>query len=198
MADWEPSYILAELVSGRFLKEKNRPFTLKLCGSSRETIKTMGGIILKPDLIFENINPDLEDIVILPGADIWLNPSQDKTISFVNKLLEKGILVACICGATMGLANHGLLDHRPHTSNDLNVLKIFCPNYKGEQFYEFQPAVTDRNLITASGLNPVEFAYHVFKILNIMKKDTVNAWYNLYSTQKPEYYYALMESLATK
>ena len=104
-------------------------------------------------------------------------------------------MVAAICGATLGLANAGLLDNRPHTSNDLAVLKMFCPGYHGEQAYVNEPAVTDGNLITASGLAPAEFAYQVFRRLDVMLPATLEAWYGLNTTRKPEYFYALMQSL---
>ena len=106
--------------------------------------------------------------------------------------------MAAICGATFALAQAGLLDHRPHTSNDPAALKMFCPAYKGEKYYINQPAVTDRNLITASGLAPVEFAFHVFRRLDVMSPATLDAWYCLFTTRKPECFYTLMASLPQK
>ena len=67
-----------------------------------------------------------------------------------------GAMVAAICGATAGLANSGYLDSRKHTSNDLAYMKMVCPHYKGEPFYEMGPAVSDGNLVTASGAAPLE------------------------------------------
>jgi len=75
------------------------------------------------------------------------------------------------------------------------VLKMFCPAYKGEAYYVDEPAVTDDNLITASGLAPVAFAYQVFSRLDVMNPATLEAWYNLSTTRKPEFFFALMQSL---
>jgi hypothetical protein len=55
--------------------------------------------------------------------------------------------------------------------------------------------VTDGNLITASGLAPVEFAFHVFKKLGVMTPETLSAWHRLFTTRKAEFFYALMKSL---
>jgi hypothetical protein len=55
--------------------------------------------------------------------------------------------------------------------------------------------VTDGNLITASGLAPVEFAYHIFRSLDVMAPATLEAWHGLFTTLQPEYFYALMRSL---
>ena len=79
------------------------------------------------------------------------------------KLLKIGTIVAAICGATDALANMGYLDTRKHTSNNLEYTKMVCPNYKGEKFYELGPAVSDANLVTASGIAPLEFAMEVLK-----------------------------------
>jgi hypothetical protein len=58
-----------------------------------------------------------------------------------------------------------------------------------------EPAVTAGNLITASGLAPVEFAYQIFRSLDVMAPATLEAWHGLFTTRQPEYFYALMGSL---
>ena len=195
LADWEPGHVLAELRSGRYLKDPSLRYDTILCGSTRETITTMGGIHLKPDMLIADIHPAKSDLLLLPGADTWLDPAQEPVITKVREVLESHAVVAAICGATLGLANAGLLDKRPHTSNDPAALKMFCPGYHGEQFYVNEPAVTNGNLITASGLAPVEFAYHVFRRLGVMSPATLEAWHGLFTTRKPEYFFALMQSL---
>jgi hypothetical protein len=55
--------------------------------------------------------------------------------------------------------------------------------------------MTDKNLITASGLAPVEFAYQVFRRLEVITPTTLDAWHGLFTTRKPEFSNALIESL---
>ncbi len=55
---------------------------------------------------------------------------------------------------------------------------MFCPEYTGENFYLNQPAVTDDNLITASGITPLEFSYEVLKRINVMKAETLEGGIN--------------------
>jgi putative intracellular protease/amidase len=195
MADFEPSFALSELVSGRFFKEPKRPFELVLCGQNRDPIRTMGGIPLIPQMMIEDITPDKESLLILPGSEIWLEPQQEQTIQAILRLLDSEMLIAAICGATMALAQAGALDHRPHTSNDIAALKGYCPDYKGENHYVCEPAVTDSNLITASGLAPIEFAFQIMKKLNVLHPSTLEAWYQLYTTRETVYYHKLVESL---
>jgi putative intracellular protease/amidase len=195
MADWEPGHVLAELRSGRYLKDPCLKYNLVVCSRDLSTVTTMGGVHLTPEIRCGDIRPEPGDVVVLPGADTWLDPTQKPIIAKVSTLLDDGITVAAICGATMGLASAGLLDKRPHTSNDLMALKMFCPGYQGEEWYRNEPAVTDGNLITASGLAPVEFAYQIFRRLDVMTPTTLEAWHGLFTTRKPEFFYALMASV---
>jgi putative intracellular protease/amidase len=197
LSDWEPGNVLAELQSGRYLKDPALRYPVVLCGRTMEPVTTMGGIHMVPEVLIGDIRPAPDDVLILPGADTWLDPSQEPVIAKVRELLDHGTVIAAICGATLGLANAGLLDQRPHTSNDPAVLKMFCPNYRGEHYYVNEPAVTDDNLITASGLAPVEFAYHVFRKLDVMNPAALEAWHGLFTTRRPEFFYTLMESLRT-
>ncbi|MEC1797495.1 glutamine amidotransferase, partial [Bacillus mojavensis] len=64
-----------------------------------------------------------------------------------------------------------------------------------ETFYEREPAVSDENLITASGVAPLEFAMEVLKKLDVFAPDTLYSWYNLNKTHQPEYFYQLMNSI---
>ena len=197
LSDWESGNVLAELCSGRYLKDPALKYNVVLCGRTMDAITTMGGIRMVPSVLISDIRPDKDDVLILPGSDTWLDPAQEPVIAKVRELLDHKMVVAAICGATLGLANAGLLDSRSHTSNDPAALKMFCPHYRGEGYYVNEPAVTDGNLITASGLAPVEFAYHVFKRLDVMSPATLEAWHGLFTTRKPEFFFALMESIST-
>lgn len=195
LADWEIGYLTAELNSGRYL-DKTRPSVefIKI-GNTIEPIKTMGGIKIVPDESIDNIRFKEDDLLILPGADTWMEEENKKIMDIVSDIIDKKVIIAAICGATISLANRGILNERNHTSNDMEVLKMFCPEYSGENFYLNQPSVTDDNLITASGITPLEFSYEVLKRINVMKAETLEAWYQLYKTNESKYFYALMESL---
>jgi putative intracellular protease/amidase len=195
LADWEPGHVLAELRSGRYLKDPALKYNVVLCGRTLDAITTMGGIPLRPDMLVGDIRPVSGGILVLSGADTWLEPSQAPVIARIHELLDHDNVVAAICSGTLGLANAGLLDSRPHTSNDPAALKIFCPHYQGVRYYVNEPAVTDDNLITASGLASAEFAFHVFRKLDVMTPATHSAWHGLFTTRKADFFYALMKSL---
>ena len=195
LADWEISYLTAELNSGRYLDKTKPSVELIKIGNTIEPIKTMGGIIITPDESIDNIRFKEDDLLILPGADTWMEEENKKIIDIVSGIINEKVIIAAICGATVALANKGILNNRKHASNDIEFLKMFCPEYTGENFYLNQPAVTDDNLITASGITPLEFSYEVLKRINVMKAETLEAWYQLYKTNESKYFYTLMESL---
>ncbi len=120
---------------------------------------------------------------------------EDQILNIVAEVINKKVVVAAICGATIALAQKGLLDNRKHTSNDKEVLKMFCSDYTGINFYVNDPVVVDENLITATGLAPLEFSYEVFKKIGVMKEKTLEAWYQLHKTREGKYFYILMESI---
>ena len=56
-------------------------------------------------------------------------------------------------------------------------------------------AVSDENLITASGIAPLDFTREVLKWADVFETDTLEYWYKLDKTHKSEYFYQLIESM---
>lgn len=194
LSDWEIGYITAELNSRRFIN-KDKPFSLIKAGNTLEPITTMGGITITPDTAIDKIKFNDDDILILPGADTWMGDENKKAVEIASELIGKNITVAAICAATVALASAGLFDNRKHTSNDKEFLQMFSPQYRGADYYIEEPAVTDGSLITASGLAPLDFSYQVFKKSNLMKPESLEAWYYLNRTGESKYFYQLMDSI---
>ncbi|MGF7060551.1 hypothetical protein HNR33_004243 [Brassicibacter mesophilus] len=113
-------------------------------------------------------------------------------INIVKQCKKENILVAAKCGATIRLVQNGLLDLKWHTSNDFEYLKMMYPDYKGEKYYQNEPAVTDGKLITASGMAPLEFAVYVLIALGVFLPITLDIWYKLYETNEAKYFHELM------
>ncbi|WP_339158060.1 type 1 glutamine amidotransferase family protein [Paenibacillus sp. FSL W8-0186] len=195
MADWEIGYVTAELNSGRYYKKGLAPSKIVTVGIEKTPVTTMGGLKILPDIKLDECNIESTDILILPGGDTWTESIHQPILKIAQRCLKDGILVAAICGATIGLAQTGLLNSRLHTSNDLEYLKMICPTYKGEKYYKMESVVTDGTLITASGIAPLEFSVHVLKALGVISPQTLDAWYSLNKTQEPKYFYELMNSI---
>jgi hypothetical protein len=87
------------------------------------------------------------------------------------------------------------LDDKQHTSNAIEYLQ--ATNYQGAALYQHQPAVTDGNLITANSTAPLDFAYHIFKTLDLYQAEILEAWYGLFKTGDPSYF-ATLERLESR
>lgn len=195
LADWELGYVTAELNSGRFFKKDAPHLLLKTVSHSKEPIHTMGGLTIVPDCLIDDIVVSETSVLLLPGADTWNDPKHGIIIEKANELLSSGAAVCAICGATAALANFGLLDQRPHTSNGPGFLETVSPAYKGQNFYIDKPSVTDGSLITASTTGALLWAKQIIEYLGIFEPNTLESWYKYFSTGKPEHFFALMQTL---
>ena len=195
MADWEVSYVMAELNSKRFFRSKDFDLEVKTVSYRKDPIHTMGGLSVLPDLTIDEVSVDKENSLILPGSDKWNEPDTMMILELAKKFHDEGALVAAICGATVALANIGLLDERKHTSNGVGFLDMFCPKYKGTSLYVDAPAVRDGNLVTAAGTGGLMMAKLILEYLNVFNEDTLEHWYNYFSTGNANEFFAMMQSL---
>lgn len=195
LADWELGYVTSELNSGRFFKKDVQRISLKTVSFSKEPVHTMGGLTIVPDCLVGDIAVSETSVLLLPGADTWNDPKHSAVIEKAGEFLSLGATVCAICGATAALANLGLLDQRPHTSNGPGFLEMVSPCYKGQGFYIDKPSVADNNLITAGSTGALLWAKQIIERLCVFEADTLEAWYAYFSTGKPEYFFALMQTL---
>lgn len=196
LADWELGYVTTELNSSRFFKKDAPCVSVKTVSLSRKPIKTMGGLTVVPDCLIADIAITKTSVLILPGANNWNDPKHSAIIKKACELLSVGATVGAICGATAALANCGLLDRRPHTSNGLGFLEMTAPNYKGQRFYVDQPSVADNNLITAAPTGALLWAKQIIERLGVFQENTLEAWYEYFNTGKNESFYTLMKTLS--
>jgi putative intracellular protease/amidase len=178
-ADWEISYVTPHI-------QKSEKYDLATVSLRGQNVKSMGGLEVISN--YKLADADYENIAmfILPGGDAWEKKELREIIPFIQKLVQRHIPIAAICGATTLLADMKLLDSIKHTSNTKEYLKKLCPNYQGQDNYEGEEnysnptAITDNNIITSSGTAPLEFARQIFKFLKIYDDLTIEKWYQLF------------------
>ncbi len=195
LADWELGYVTSELHSGRFFKKDAVCVSLKTVSYSKEPIHTMGGLTVIPDCLIDDVVVSETSVLLLPGADTWNDPKHGAIMKKASEFLSIGATVGAICGATTALANFGWLDNRRHTSNGQGFLEMFSPIYKGQNFYIDEPSVADNNLITANPTGSLLWARQIIERLGVFQSDTLEFWYEYFSTGKAESFYALMQTL---
>lgn len=66
---------------------------------------------------------------------------------------------------------------------------------KGQSHYIDEPSVINNNLITESSTGSLLWAKQIIEHLGVFAPNTLESWYEYFSTGKPEHFYALMESL---
>ena len=178
-ADWEISFVTPHIQKS----EKYNLITVSLTG---QQVKSMGGLDIIPNYKVSEMDSENIAILILPGGDAWERKELREIIPTIQKLAARHIPIAAICAATTLLADMKLLDSIKHTSNAKSYLNKSCPNYEGQDNYQGQDnyskptAISDANIITSSGVAPVEFAREIFKLLKVYDEQTIEKWYQLF------------------
>jgi putative intracellular protease/amidase len=189
LSDWETGYATAHIVSPAWHRSPDQ-FRVVTVGPSLSPVTSMGGMRIQPDIAIGSLDPADSAMLILPGSNIWNTPTFEPFAAASRRFLDAGVPVAAICGATGGLALAGLLDDRAHTSNAAEFLA--GTGYAGGHLYRDEPAMTDGDLITASGVRPVEFAVEIFRRLGIYGDDVLGSWFKLYGQHDPAGFFELM------
>ncbi|MGE7987530.1 type 1 glutamine amidotransferase family protein [Lysinibacillus fusiformis] len=174
-ADWEASYVTAEL---------NKPgtgFQVQTIAIDKNPKKSMGGLTVLPDYSLLDFPFDLEiAMLIISGGTGWKEEKNQQAQKLVEFCFTEDIPVAAICDATTFLGNHGFLEQYKHTGNSLAYLKEAAPNYKGDDKYLDQQSVSDGNLITANGTGALEFSRDILCKLAILENKELKEWYDLF------------------
>ena len=172
-ADWEPAPAFCQV-------NKSGRFEVLTVGFSREQITSMGGIKIVPDLMIDQVNPEGTAFFMLPGGDMWKEKSRPEIHGLIHRLHDGNVLIGAICAATLEIARSGLTRGLRHTSNAKSYLKAMVSEYQDEDFYVDELAVTDQNVITASGLGSIEFAREVIQQLKIYSDADTTLWFDMF------------------
>lgn len=179
MSDWEYGHLLGGLA----LADRLAPgrFRLVSAGSGgQDTVRTMGGLAVRPDTALAELDRGRIAMLVLPGARTWARGHQG-VLGLAQELLPDGTPVAASGAATLGLARAGLLNERAHTSNAAGFLTATAA-YAGAGRWTEAQVVADGGLITSPGTSPVPFARTVFERLRLFPPVVLEAWYGLHTT----------------
>lgn len=158
-ADWERAPVAA-LLAG---------FDVEIAHASPggAPVTSIGRLAATPTLRLEDVAPDRFDAVVVIGSEGWQQAeTRAAVVPLVAAAHRAGRVVAGICGATLVLAEAGLFDGRPHTSNGRAFLEAHLRDHSaGDAYVEGSRAVASDRVVTASGLAPVSFAAEVARLL---------------------------------
>ncbi len=192
LSDWEIGYVAAG-INNPMMQANPGKHQLKTFSINGKPVRTIGGLLITPDLSLNEVAYSDAEMLILPGGTSWEEGGNQEVALLAKKFHENQIKVAAICGATLGLAKIGLLDSLKHTSNSKDYL--LNSQYQGAEYYVDVLSVSDKGVITAFGTASLEFAREIFKELNLYTTEALEAWYKLFKTGSPEAYAALMNAV---
>ncbi len=177
MADWDAALAVATIQNPKFQWDPDC-FSVTTAARYHAPITTMGGVRILPHMTIDEVFPAESSLLILPGGPAWEKGGNLEAIERAHAFVEEGVPVAAISSATLALARTGLLDTRLHTSDD--AAWLVSSGYRGARHYRNVPAITDRNVITALGTAPVEFAREILKQLRLRSPLAPDAWFALH------------------
>ncbi len=174
-ADWEAAYI-----SSAISMLGQNEYAIKTVSLSRDCVQSIGGFKMLPDYDIASVPDDYEALILIGGMT-WRSENTQQIKELVEDCFQKGKLLGGICDASAFLGTAGILNNVAHTSNDLNDLKQWAGTiYTGEANYIAKQAVCDKNVITANGTAPLEFAKEILLALNVANKEKIVDWYNFH------------------
>lgn len=174
-ADWEAAYI-----SSAITMLGQGQYDIKTVSISKDYVTSVGGFRVMPDYEMKSAPNDYEAVILIGGMT-WREEHAQQVKPLVEDCLQKGKILGGICDASAFLGTIGVLNDVIHTSNDLNDLKQWAgDNYTGEAKYLAKQAVRDKNIITANGTAPMEFAKEILFALNVADEETIVDWYNFH------------------
>ncbi len=174
-ADWEAAYITSAV---NMLGQGQ--YSIKTVSLSKDCVCSIGGFRVLPDYDIQSV-PDNYEALILIGGMTWREENAQQIKVLVEDCYNKGKVLGGICDASAFLGTTGVLNNVIHTSNDLKDLKQWAGNaYTGEQNYVCRQAVSDKNIITANGTAPMEFAKEILLALDVASEEKITEWYNFH------------------
>ena len=192
-ADWEAAYVSTAvhmLGQGKFV--------VKTVSLSKEPVTSIGGMRAVADYTVGSAPKDY-DALLLIGGLCWREERAQQMIPLVEHCVKRGKVLGGICDAAAFLASIGVLDSVKHTGNRLSALQEWKgTKYKGAENYQAKQAVFDRNIITANGSAPLEFAREVLTALHVAEETMIEDWYVLhklgyYNTSSHNRFVKMME-----
>lgn len=132
--------------------------------SRSEFVKGSHGLVVKSDLILDDISFDNYDLVVLPGGPEYLKNKEDKLYLNAIAYFIKNKAIASICATPTILGTLGYLDNVNYT--------CFTPMNKDfNGYFTNSEAETCNNIITSRSCGTAyEFAFEIVKYLYGEKK----------------------------
>jgi putative intracellular protease/amidase len=159
----------------------NSDFTIETFSTKGQAVTSMSGLRVIPHTSLQNTDPEYFDLLLLPGGEKWEKGDNLEVFPLIRATAGKKP-IAAICGGTLALADLGLLNDIPHTSNFPGYIERYCTDYTGTNLYQLAPCINAGDIITACGVAIVDLAYEILKTFGIFSEQKARDWKELYQT----------------
>lgn len=171
-ADWEAAYL-----STAINELAEEVLEVKTVSLTKAPVRSAGGLLVIPDHDLDSIPKDYASLILI-GGYLWRSSDLGALEPIVQHCVKENRLLGAICDATVYLGSIGALNHVRHTSNDLEGLKDYAKDaYMGAEHYIPRNVIHDKNIITANGTAPIDFAREVLRVLRAAPIGQIESWY---------------------
>ncbi len=146
-----------------------------------EIVPNYSTLNVKADMNLSEVDSESIDFLLIPGGNPALYADRTDIQQLLNRLNERGIPMAAICGGPEFLAQAGILKGKrmTHGYDTEYAEKVFA-----DCLVQDEDVVVDGNVITARGQAYAEFAIAVYKHLGFFEnedeeKETLNFFKNV-------------------
>lgn len=173
-------YLSQAIASDEYALKENPKYVNKVVAPTMEPVKSIGGFRTLPDYSFETMPDDYAALVLIGGFG-WTTPVAGQVVPIVRQAIESGKVVGAICNGASFMAKYGFLNAVRHTGNGLEQLKLWGgSNYTNPDGYIHAQAVSDKNIVTANGSAPLEFAKELLLLLENDTPERIEMYYQFY------------------
>lgn len=173
-------YLSQAVASDEYVLKENPKYVNKVVAPTMEPVSSIGGFRTLPDYSFETMPDDYAALVLIGGFG-WTTPVAGLVVPIVRKAIESGKVVGAICNGASFMAKFGFLNAVKHTGNGLEQLKLWGgDNYTNPNGYIHAQAVSDKNIVTANGSAPLEFAKELLLLLENDTPERIEMYYQFY------------------
>ena len=174
-ADWEAAYL-----SSAISMLGQGGYEIKTVSVSKDPVSSIGGFQVLPDYDAASVPDDYEALILIGGMT-WRSEETREIGKLAKRCFQRGKVLGGICDASAFLGTIGVLNDVRHTGNDLNDLKQWAgSSYTGGDKYVAKQALRDRNVVTANGTAPLEFAREILLALHVADEDKISDWYHFH------------------
>ncbi|SEK72683.1 DJ-1 family glyoxalase III [Ectothiorhodospira marina] len=139
-------------------------FQVVVAGLEPGPVTCSRGVVLKPDVLLDEVLDDPFDLVVLPGGLAGANrlDADPRIHALLHSMQEEGRFIGAICAAPKVLGSAGLLKGRTATGHPAVVKTLDLP----ETRFTGQPVEVDGNIATSQGPGTaMDFALTLIELL---------------------------------